>query len=138
MPEKSAQHLHRPDHGHFLRYAGGSILCALVNNFVLVGGDLIGFSQLVCVLIAWTAGGTIGYLYHHRLTFRTAPSLAGYRAMMTGTLLGLPLTYAIIALLHGVLGWPMWLAAAVMTVIMVAYNYLNARFAILWRRAPGS
>lgn len=126
------------DRWHFARYAGGAVLCALVNNLVLIGGDMAGLSQLACVLAAWAMGGTIGYLWHHRLTFRAPPSLAGYRNMMAGTLLGLPLTYAIIAVLHGWLGWPMWLAAPVMTVIMVAYNYLNARLAILWRRGKAA
>lgn len=123
------------DRAHVVRYAGGAVLCALSNNIVLIGGDAAGLPQWASVLLAWATGGTLGYLWHHRVTFRAPPKLAGYFSMMTGGLLALPITYAVIALLHGVLRWPMWLAAPAMTVIMFGYNYLNARLAILWRGA---
>lgn len=123
-----------PDRAHFARYAGGALLCALVNNLILISTDKGGLPDLVGVMLAWCVGSTIGYMWHHRLTFRMPPSLAGYRNMMVGTLLGLPISYAILIFLHRWLAWPMWLAAPVMTVIMVVYNYLNARLAILFRR----
>lgn len=126
--------LPRPDHAHFLRYSGGAVLCALLNNAILIGGDWLGLADWSSVFIAWASGGTLGYLWHHRVTFRAPGSLAGYLRMLAGTLVALPLAYAIIAILHGLLLWPMALAAPTMTVLMVFYNYLNARIAIRWRR----
>ena len=121
---------------HGGRYAGGAVLCALVNNVILIGGARLGAPDLAGVLVAWASGGTIGYLWHCRLTFRAAPSWPGYLRFMSGTLLGIPLTWLLIALLRGPLGWPMEAAAPATTVILVVYNYLNARLAI--RRKAGA
>lgn len=122
---------------HGARYAGGAVLCAVVNNIILIGGAWGGLPDLAGVLIAWFAGGTTGYLYHGKFTFRQAPTRRSYARFMSGTAIGIPLTWLLLVALRQGLGLPMEVAAPVTTVVLVIYNYLNARIALLWgRRKP--
>jgi len=125
--------LNAPDRAQLLRYLGGAGLCALANNVVLIVAAARGVSNLPAVIMAWLTGGTIGYLWHHSVTFRTAARWRGYFQMMAGSAIGIPLAWGAIALLRGPLGLPMWAAAIVATVAMALYNYLNARLAITRR-----
>ena len=113
------------------------MLCAIVNNVLLIVGDAAELPQLVSVLLAWLAGGTLGYLWHQRLTYRASPSWRSYLQLLAGSMIAIPLAWGVIAILQGWLGLTMWLAAPIATVAMFAYNYLNARLAIL-RRLPRS
>lgn len=122
-----------PDQAHALRYMAGAVICAAANNAVLIGSDAAGLGHLAAVMLAWFTGGTIGYLWHHRVTFRIPAHWLGYLQMMAGSALAIPLAWGVIALLRGPAGLPMWLAALGATAAMVLYNYLNARLAILRR-----
>jgi len=130
----SVQNPKLPAAQHSARYLGGAILCALVNNVILIAGHAAGLADFTSVVICWFAGGTTGYLWHHRITFRVAPSRAGYLRFLAGSALGIPLSYLALALFHQWLDWEMWLAAPATTIAMFAYSYLSARIALLWRR----
>lgn len=121
---------------HGVRYLGGAVLCALVNNVVLILGDRLGWPDLAGVLAGWFAGGTTGYLWHHRISFAVAHSWAGYARFLAGSALGIPLAWLAVVGFHQWLAWPMWLAAPAATVALFAYNYASARVALLWKRAP--
>ena len=122
---------------HGARYAGGAVLCALVNNVILIGGAKAGLPDLAGVLIAWFAGGTTGYFYHGQFTFRQAPTRRSYLQFMSGTALGIPITWVLLLALRQGLGLPMEIAAPTTTVVLVLYNYLNARIALHWGRRKG-
>jgi len=53
---------------------------------------------------------------------------------MAGGALGTPLSWLLVMTMRKGLGWPMEWTAPAMTVLMLIYNYLNARAAIHWRR----
>lgn len=116
------------------RYLGGAVLCAAINNAILIAGAHLGVPDTVGVIATWLAGGSAGYLYHTRVTYRQPLSRRGYVQFMAGVAIGTPLTWVLILLMRQGLGWPMEWAAPVTTVILVVYNYLNARLAIHWRR----
>lgn len=132
MPDEAPSHRLFGQHG--LRYLGGAVLCAVINNVILIAGHAIGLADLIGVLAAWFAGGTTGYLWHHRISFGVAPSWAGYLRFLGLSALSLPLAYLAIVAFHQWLAWPMLLAAPAATVAMFTYNYLSARLALLWRR----
>ena len=124
--------------GHSLRYLCGAVLCALINNAVLIVGHRAGLSEFAGVLAAWFLGGTTGYLWHHRISFAVAPSWRGYARFLTGSAISIPLAYLAVALFHQWLAWPMELAAPAATVALFAYNYLSARIALRRGPRPGS
>lgn len=113
------------------RYLAGAVLCALVNNVVLIAGDWFSLLLTANVLAAWLAGSLTGYFWHSAITYRSPRSLAGLLRFLTGTLLGIPLAWLVLFVLRDLLGLPMWLASPVMTLVLFLYNYLNARLAIV-------
>jgi len=116
---------------HGARYFAGAALSAVVSNLVLIGGDHAKLPDLISVVLSWFAGGTIGYAWHHKISFGTEPSLGGYLRFMGGSALGIPLAYGAIAFFHTGLRWQMWLAAPSATIVLFGYNYASARIAIL-------
>jgi putative flippase GtrA len=116
-----------------MRYLGVGACVAGLNNIVLIAGDRAGLGYGPLMVISWLVGGTAGYLLHARHTFRRARGWGPYARFMGGVSLGVPLAWAMLAGLKSGLGLPMWLAAPATTVGMLAYNYLSARLAIVWR-----
>ncbi|MBS0254995.1 MAG: GtrA family protein [Proteobacteria bacterium] len=116
-----------------VRYLGSAVITALVNNAVLIAADRAGFGYAGVLAWSWAITGSLGYLLHVRYTFRATRSLAGYARFMGGVALGIPLAFAAIWLFKSGLGWPMWAVAPAATLVMVIYNYLAARLAILRR-----
>jgi putative flippase GtrA len=118
---------------HTARYLAGGIVCALINNIVLIAGDALGVSLTISVLATWMFGGTAGYLWHARVTFAAGYSLRACARFLAGVAVAIPLTWFVLVVLRQWLGWPMEVAAPAATVILFAYNYLNARLAIVQR-----
>ncbi len=136
LSASSAADLRPPRRG--LRYLAGAGLCALVNNVVLIGVDAAQWPLIVGVLLSWFLGGLTGFVWHSRLTYNTALSFAAFLRFMAGALLGIPLAWAVLWLCTIPLGWPIWLAGPISTVILFCYHYLNAFLAIHWHKATAS
>lgn len=117
-----------------LRYLAGAIICAGINTVILIAVDCAGLPDIVGVMIAWLFGGTIGYFWHNLVTFRQRPAIIAFAQFMTGMLIGIPLTWLSILIFRYGIGWSMALSSPATTLVLIAYNYLNARFAILTRR----
>lgn len=116
------------------RYLGGAILCALINNVSLIAGDQLGIADIVSVLISSFVGGTAGYLWHSRVTFRHELAMAAYVQFMAGMAIGIPLTWLSILFFRHVIGWPMTISSPATTLVLFVYNYANARLAIRFRK----
>jgi putative flippase GtrA len=117
----------------YIRYLGGSFLCGAINIGILIGGDRLGIGYVPLSITGYVVGGTVGYFYHAAITFRKAFSLVDYARFFGGLLLGLPIWLLLMALTQDVFAIPMWIAAPLVTVLMLIYNFLSARLAILWR-----
>jgi putative flippase GtrA len=124
----------RAEHG---RYLLGGGLCALLNNVILIGGDRLGYGYGLLTCLTFLITGTVAYRLHCWFTFRRVGRWDGYLQYMAGIALGVPVTLLLLALLCSLLGLPMWIAAPVLTVLMLAYNYANARLAIVARLFGG-
>lgn len=115
---------------HLIRYGAGSVLCAAVNNVILIASDLQGLSLFAGVLLSWLGGGVTGYVWHATVSFRSRPTLGSFVRFMGGALAGLPLAWIVLWLFHEVWAWPMWLAGPAATLVLFLYHYLNAFLAI--------
>lgn len=116
------------------RYLAGAVLCAAINNVILIAGARLGLADTIGVILTWLVGGSVGYAWHALVTYRQALRLRAYGEFMTGVAIGTPVAWVLVIAMRQGLGWSMELTAPVMTVLMVVYNYLNARLAIHWRR----
>jgi putative flippase GtrA len=106
------------------------VICASINNAILIAGDHVGYSYGPLVVTAYFVSIAVGYAYHCRITFDEPMNLSGYIRFSAGIWLGLPLSLLILAALSDGLNVPMWLAAPLMTGLMVAYHYAIARITI--------
>lgn len=120
---------HRP-----VRYTLVAGTCAVANNVLLIAGDRLGYGYVVLMAAAWLGVGTLGYLLHARFTFAIARGPASYARFMAGIAAGVPVSWLVLMLGGRVLHLPMWINAPLNTLLMFAYNYANARVAMLWRR----
>ncbi|HMI18415.1 MAG TPA: GtrA family protein [Sphingomonas sp.] len=115
------------------RYLISGGVCALANNALLIGGARAGLGILELTLLSFLVIGTAGYVAHVHFTFRQAPGWRSYARFMAGVALGIPAAYAVLALLCDVLHVSMLAAAPIATVVLLVYNYLSARLAIMRR-----
>ena len=117
-----------------VRYVLVAATCAVANNVLLIAGDRLGYGYVVLMAATWAGVGTLGYLLHARFTFVVARGPGSYARFMAGIAAGVPVSWLLLSLCGKVLHLPMWVNAPLNTVLMVAYNYANARVAMLWRR----
>lgn len=124
----------------YLRYLVVALLCAIANNIILIVGDRLGFGYIELTIATFVLTNSSAYFLHSWFTFRRRSGLANYWRFMVGGGLGVPVAIIILAILCSVWELPMMIAAPVQTVLMVIYNYLNARFAIMPSplRLPGA
>lgn len=116
-----------------VRYLTIGALCAAANNALLIAGARAGLGVLVLTLLSVMSIGSFAYVAHARFTFRQIASWRSYRRFMAGTALGVPVAYAVLALLYDILHLPMTIAAPTATIVLLVYNFLSARFAIMRR-----
>jgi putative flippase GtrA len=114
----------------YLRYLAVSLLCATTNNIILIVGDHLGFGYVELTILTFVLTNSGAYFLHSRFTFRRRSGVSNYWRFMAGGAFAVPLAIALLAIMCSVWGLPMIIAAPVQTVLMVIYNYLNARFAI--------
>jgi len=112
-------------------FMGGSVLCAGINNVILIAGDWLNIHYTVLLMVCYLTSSSVGYAYHCRITFNQPMTAGGYTNFVAGIWLGLPVSLALIAVMVDWLMAPMWVAAPVMTLIMFAYHYMVARLAIM-------
>jgi len=119
--------------GEQQRYLIVGAICAVLNNVILIGGDWLGLNYVMLTGLTFVITATPVYWLHCWFTFRHGGNLAGYLIFMSGCAIATPVALLLLAILHSLLGLPMWIAAPVTTVLMIIYNYCNARMAILRR-----
>lgn len=122
----------QPDQQHSLRYVVVALPTAIFANVVLIGGDAAGMPYPLVVLVSWFVTGTVAYALHANFTFRARLAARSWIRFMAGNALGIPACIVLLGL-GKMLGLPMVVSAPITTVILFAYNYINARLAILQR-----
>ena len=117
------------------RYLTVGALCAVTHNVIMIGADFAGLHYVLATFISFLVVTPLGYLLHARFTFRQGRSLAGFLRFTAGIAAAYPLSLGLIVLFCTFLGWPVWVAAPLTTVLLIVYNYVSAHWAIVrrWR-----
>lgn len=118
---------------HSVRYVAVAGISAVISNSILIGGDAAGIGYTMLLLLSWFVTGTLAYLAHAIFTFRQPIVAGSWMRFLTGSAIGIPAAWLLIAFFRKLLGWPMVLAAPSATLMMFGYHYVNARLAILRR-----
>ena len=112
------------------RYLAGAVLCAVINNVILIAGAHLGVPDTVGVILTFLIGSSVGYVWHALVTYGDRLHWRAYGQFMAGGALGVPLSWLLIMLFRKGLGWPMEWTAPAATVLLLIYNDLTARAAI--------
>lgn len=121
-----------------LRYLLVGAACAALHNAVMIGADWVGYHYAWSTMAAFLLVTPFGFWLHSRFTFGAALSWPNLRTFALGVAAGFPLSLLIMAVLCSGLHLTVMVAAPIATVILIAWNYASARFAIIGRSSRRS
>lgn len=117
-----------------LRYAMVGICSALAYNVILVAVHALGAHYLAAALAAFIVVVLGAYCAHAAFTFQVASGLSGLLRFVGTQILGFPISAAILAVLVDGASLPVWIATPIATLLLFAYNFLAARWAVAGKR----
>jgi putative flippase GtrA len=112
------------------RYAQVGLLCALLNNAIVIATDHAGYHYAIGVVLGFLVVMIVGYLLHSSYTFGVSASSAGWIRFVTANLSGFPLSMGSMFLLCGIAGLSASVAMPIATVLLLCWNYMLAYFVI--------
>jgi putative flippase GtrA len=121
--------------GFGARFGATSVLCALLNMAILIGGDAAHWHYAASTTASFVACVLTGYWLHCRFTFVQPLSLAGLARYTAAMAFNFPLLFGSVWLFHDRAGLSMFWVAPLSTVIGFCYNFLASRWAIHRRLA---
>ena len=101
-----------------------------MNSAVMIGADWIGYHYAWATIAAFFLVTPFAFWLHSRFTFGAALSWRNLRVFAVGVAAGFPLSLTVMAVLCSGLHLKVIIAAPVATIVLLAWNYLSARFAI--------
>jgi putative flippase GtrA len=116
-----------------LRYLLVGAACAGLHNFVMIAADWAGFHYVWATIMAFGIVTPIAFWLHSRFTFGAALSWRNLGTFAAGIAAGFPLSLGAMAVLCSGLHLTVPFAAPIATVVLLAWNYVSARFAITRR-----
>ena len=116
------------------RFLGVGLACALLHNIVMIAGDLAGWHYVASSVVSLVVVTAFGYQLHSRWTFpgveRSRTSFLRYAATVSANF---PLSLAGLYVCIDSLGMPTPIAAPVVTVVLLAFNFTANRWALRFR-----
>lgn len=113
------------------RFIATGLVCAVLHNVIIIVGHFLGLHYLPSSVISFALVVLVGYGLHSGWTFpgarRGAGSLARYALSMSANL---PLFVAGLYVLVDLLGFSVPLATPVVTVLLMAFNFIATRWAL--------
>jgi putative flippase GtrA len=122
---------------HVPRYTVVGALCAGLYNVIMIAGDRLGAHYVASTAVAFVLIVAVGYTLHCLYTFSEKMSWMGVVRYTGAMLLTLPMSLGGMFVLRDLAHVPMWIASPLLTVLMFAYNFLAARWAVLTRALGG-
>jgi len=119
------------------RYVQVGLLCALLNNLIVIGFDYAGYHYALAVAFAFVTVTAIGYLLHAAYTFKVAASGTALVRFFGANLSGLVISLLLMMILCDGIGLTAALAMPIATVLLFVWNYAFATWAIVgWSQPP--
>jgi putative flippase GtrA len=113
------------------RFFSVGLLCALLHNAIMIGGDWLGLHYVASSFVSFAIVVLLGYWLHSSWTFpgaqRGGMSFARYTLTMA---LNLPLLLAGMFVFVDLAGLGVPLAAPAVTVLVAAFNFVGSRWAL--------
>jgi putative flippase GtrA len=113
------------------RYAQVGLICAIINNLVVISMDHLGYDYAISVTLGFVIVTIVGYLLHCAYTFRAKAAVAGWMRFVSANLSGFPLSMGSMFLLCDVTHLKASVAMPIATMILFGWNYLVADLVII-------
>ena len=117
------------------RFAMVGLLCAATHNAIVLAADLWHVHYVFSCVLSYVVVVMLGFALHARFTFEQPPTTAAFRRYAVSMAANYPVTLALLFLMCDVAGWPVAVAAPTATVLMVVWNFLASRWAIVRKPA---
>jgi putative flippase GtrA len=118
------------------RFLGVGLACAVLHNVIMIAGDFAGWHYAASSVVSLVVVTIFGYELHSRWTFpgaeRTRTSFARYAMTVSANF---PLSLAGLYVLIDLFGWSTPIAAPLVTVALLAFNFTANRWALRLRRS---
>ena len=112
------------------RYAQVGLLCALINNAIVIGMDRLASPYPLSVTVGSIVSLTVGYLLHAAYTFRARATFAGWLKFGAANVSGFLLSMALMFVMCSLVGLSASVAMPLVTVILFVWNYIVAHLII--------
>ena len=112
------------------RYAQVGLICAIINNLVVIGMDRLGYHYAMSVTVGFLIVTIVGYLLHCAYTFRARAVVSGWMRFVIANISGFPLSMGSMFLLCDVAQLSASVAMPIATIILFGWNYLIADWLI--------
>jgi putative flippase GtrA len=99
----------------------------------MIGADRLGLHYVLSTVASFSLVTPFGFWLHSRFTFGAPLSWRNLGVFALGVAAGFPLSLLAMTILCSGLQLPVMVAAPIATVVLLAWNYLSARFAITAR-----
>lgn len=109
--------------------------CALLHNVIMIGGDFIGLHYAISNTVSFAIVVATGYTLHLVYTFRERASFGSFVRYVVGLSANYPLSLAAMSVFVDVAALAVWAAAPLATAVLVIWNFMAARWAIVQKPA---
>jgi len=116
-----------------LRYAVVSAGCLLLHNAIVIGGAKLGLHYAAGMIVSFVVLVLTGYIAHATFTFRSGPSARSLGAYTLACLINFPVALAVMFTFCTLLRLPVAIGTPLTSLVMIAFNYMAARFSIAGR-----
>ena len=110
-------------------------ICAALHNIILIAGDMVGSHYVVSSLVSFCVVASAGYILHSKFTFRNELEQPSFLRYTLGMAANVPLSIGALFILVDLMSMPVWLAAPISTVFLIAWNFAATRWALVRRPA---
>lgn len=112
------------------------LICAVVHNAIMIGGDYAGLHYALSLLISFLIVVVIGYRLHSGWTFRSAErSRATFTRYVVIASANLPSSFAGMFVFVNLIGLSVPVASPIVTVLLFGMNFMGNRWALKAGRA---
>lgn len=118
------------------RFAIVGLVCAATHNVIVIAASWLHIHYALACALSYAVVVLLGFALHVRFTFQQQPSLAAFWRYAIGMAANYPITLALLFVMCDVAGWPVAIAAPAATTVMIVWNYLASRWAIVRPASP--